>query len=122
MRTDVLLSVDFLEDVDLLHHRLSDLFDLLRRHLVGGGDVDDLHRVLLRGPLVDAAAHHAAHSPEDEKNTSAVRAAHLLFLGLGRRATCDNCWIKCSVRVTVSFIMNHVFNCFKTALFLVRNQ
>lgn len=121
MRTDVLLPVDFLEDVDLLHRCLSDLFDLLRRHLVRGGDVDDLHRVLLRRMLVDAAAHHAAHSPEDEKKTtSAVRAAHLLFLGLGRRATCDNCWIKCSV--TVSFIMNHVFNRFKTALFLVRNQ
>lgn len=67
MRTDVLLPVDFLEDVDLLHRCLSDLFDLLRRHLVRGGDVDDLHRVLLRRMLVDAAAHHAAHSPEDEK-------------------------------------------------------
>lgn len=32
--TDVVLSVDFLEDVDLLLCRLSDLLDLLRRHLV----------------------------------------------------------------------------------------
>lgn len=65
--TDVVLSVDFLEDVDLLLCRLSDLLDLLRRHLVWGSDVDDLHRILLRRPLVDTASHHAAHSPEDRK-------------------------------------------------------
>ena len=62
--TDVVLSADFLQDVDLLHRRLPDLLDLLRGRLVQGGDVDDLHRVLLRRPLVDAATHHAAHPPE----------------------------------------------------------
>lgn len=77
MRTDVFLPVDFLEDVDLLHRCLSDLFDLLRRHLVRGGDVDDLHRVLLRRMLVDAAAHHAAHSPEDEKKTHQPSELHI---------------------------------------------
>lgn len=65
--TDVVLSADLLEDVDLLRRRLSDLLDLLRSHLVRGSDVDDLHRILLRRPLVDAASHHAAHSPEEEK-------------------------------------------------------
>lgn len=65
--TDVLPSVDFLEDINLLHRRLSDLLDLLRGRLVRGSDVNDLHRVLLRCPLVDAATHHTAHSPEDEK-------------------------------------------------------
>lgn len=68
MLTDVLLSADFLEDVDLLHCRLSDLLDLLRGRLVRGGDVDDLDRVLLRRSFVDAATHHAAHSPEKEKS------------------------------------------------------
>lgn len=63
--TDVVLSAHFLQDVDLLHRRLSDLLDLLLGHLVRGSDVDDLHRKLLGGALVDAAAHHAAHSPED---------------------------------------------------------
>lgn len=71
--TDVVLSADFLQDVDLLHRRRSDLLDLPRRHLVRGGDVDDLHRVLPGRPLVDAAAHHAAHAPEDEdEKTSAA--------------------------------------------------
>ena len=67
MLTDVVLSADFLQDVDLLRRGLSDLLHLLRGHLVRGGDVDDLHRVLLRRPLVDAATHHAAHSPEEER-------------------------------------------------------
>lgn len=65
--TDVVLSADLLEDVDLLHRRLSDLLHLLRSYLVRGSDVDDLHRILLRRALVDAASHHAAHSPEEEK-------------------------------------------------------
>lgn len=65
--TDVFPSAHFLQDVDLLHRRLSELLNLLRGGLVRGGDVDDLHRVLLRRPFVDAATHHAAHSPEEEK-------------------------------------------------------
>lgn len=64
--TDVVPSADFLEDVDLLHRGLSDLLDLPRGRLVRGGDVDDLHRVLRGRHLVDAAAHHAAHSPEEQ--------------------------------------------------------
>lgn len=63
--TDVVLTAHFLQYVNLLHRRLPDLFDLLLAHLVRGCDVDDLHRVLLGGALVDAAAHHAAHSPAD---------------------------------------------------------
>lgn len=50
--TDVFLPADLLQDVNLLHRSLSDLLDLLGGHLVRGGDVDDLHRVLLRRPLV----------------------------------------------------------------------
>lgn len=65
MLTDVVLSEHFLQYVNLLHRRLPDLLDLLLSHLVRGCDVDDLHRVLLGGALVDAAAHHAAHSPAD---------------------------------------------------------
>lgn len=67
--TDVVLSAHFLQDVDLLHRGLSDLLDLLLSHPVGGSDVDDLHRVLLVGVLVDAAAHHAAHPSEDQGET-----------------------------------------------------
>lgn len=63
--TDVVLAAHFLQDVDLLHRGLPELVDLLPGHLVRGGDVDDLHRVLLGGALVDAAPHHAAHSPGD---------------------------------------------------------
>lgn len=88
--TDVVLSADFLEDVDLLHRRLSDLLDLLRGHLVRGGDVDDLHRVLLRRPLVDAAAHHTAHSPEEEKRQRRPR-----YLQLCRvRGLCLRSWTR----------------------------
>lgn len=65
--TDVVLSADFLQDVDLLHRRLSDLLNLLGSHLVRGGDVDDLHRVLQRRPFVNAATHHTADSPGEEK-------------------------------------------------------
>lgn len=65
--TDVVLSADFLEDVDLLLCCISDLLDLLWRHLVWGSDVDDLHCILLRCPLVNTASHHAAHSPEEGK-------------------------------------------------------
>lgn len=63
--TDVLPSVDFLEDIDLLHRRLFDLLGLLRVYLVRGGDVDDLHCVVLRCPFVDAATDHTAHPPEE---------------------------------------------------------
>lgn len=63
--TDVVLSAHFLQDVNLFRRRLSDLLDLPLSHLVRRSDVDDLHRVLLGGALVDAAAHHAAHAPED---------------------------------------------------------
>lgn len=65
--TDVVPSADFFEDVNLLDGRLPDLLDLLGSHLVRGSDVDDLHCVLLRGALVDAASHHAAHAPGSER-------------------------------------------------------
>lgn len=77
--TDVFLSTDFLEDVDLLHRRLSDLLDLLWGHLVRGGDVDDLHSILLRRPFVDAAPHHAAHSPEEEERKKKKKHISLLI-------------------------------------------
>lgn len=67
MLTDIVLSAHFLKDVNFLHRRLSDLLNLLRSHLVRWGDVNDLHRVLLRCPFVDTATHHTAHSPEDEE-------------------------------------------------------
>lgn len=62
--TDVLLSADLLQDVDLFRGGRPDLLDLLPGQLVRGGDVDDLHGVLLGGAFVDTAAHHAAHAPE----------------------------------------------------------
>lgn len=65
--TDIVLPANFLEDVDLLHGRLSDLFDLLWSCFVRWGDVDDLHRILLRRLFADAATHHTAHSPREEK-------------------------------------------------------
>lgn len=71
--TDVLLPANLLQDVDLLHRCLPDLLDLLWAHLVRGGDVDDLHRILLRRPLVQTAAHHTAYSPDQDNRTPRLR-------------------------------------------------
>lgn len=67
--TDVVLSADFLQDVNLLHCCRSDLLDLLRGRFVRGGDVNNFHCIFLRRLFVDAAAHHTADSPEDETDT-----------------------------------------------------
>lgn len=77
--TDVFLSADFLEDVDLLQRSLSDLLNLLWGHLVWGGDVYDLHGVLLRCPFVNAAPHHTAHTPEKQKNTYHLHFCHFIY-------------------------------------------
>lgn len=118
--TDVVLSTDFLQDVDLLHRRLPDLLGFLRWHLVWGGDVDDLHRIVLRRPLVDTATHNTAHSPEEETTrwpcylqicqvTRAFRGLCLHSWTLGKHlcvpqsglrqqtddSFCDNSWMYC---------------------------
>lgn len=78
--TDVVLTAHFLQYVNLLHRCLPDLFDLLLGQLVRGCDVDDLHRVLLGGALVDAAAHYAAHSPADRGHPRAGEGRKLWYI------------------------------------------
>lgn len=69
--TDVGVSRDLPQDVDLLGCGLTQLL-----HLLGGDvpccDVDDLHGILLPGGFVDAPADDAAHPPA-RNSTGTVR-------------------------------------------------
>ena len=61
--TDGRVSLDHVEDMDLLQRGGFHLLQLLDRHLLRR-DLNNLHRQLLSRESVHTPAHHAAHTPK----------------------------------------------------------